>query len=208
MPIGTALASAIGQTASSGAGMLGGYFASRYAYKKDLEQWHRQNKYNSPGEQMKRLKSAGLNPNLVYGEGAKGATGNASASPSYQKQDTTSLNNLPTILGVLGQYQNIATNHAQETNIKADTQGKIISNAISAIDKEIAQFTKDYRKAQEGPNKSDIQQRLIELQKERRRLVIEQTKAASTINKYMDYTQMSGIMGKVLPLLQILLQKR
>ena len=32
-------------------------------------------RYNHPKEQMKRLQEAGLNPNLIYGEGIKGATG-------------------------------------------------------------------------------------------------------------------------------------
>lgn len=34
-----------------------------------LDDWNRQTLYNSPIEQMKRLKEAGLNPNLVYGSG-------------------------------------------------------------------------------------------------------------------------------------------
>lgn len=40
--------------------------------------WEMQNEYNSPQEQMRRLKAAGLNPNLVYGEGA---TAMARSSP-------------------------------------------------------------------------------------------------------------------------------
>lgn len=35
-----------------------------------LSDWNMQNVYNSPSSQMARLKSAGLNPNLVYGNGA------------------------------------------------------------------------------------------------------------------------------------------
>ena len=38
--------------------------------KHALVDWQRQNEYNSPAEQMRRLKEAGLNPNLVYGKGA------------------------------------------------------------------------------------------------------------------------------------------
>lgn len=34
-----------------------------------LDDWNRQTLYNSPIEQMRRLKEAGLNPNLVYGSG-------------------------------------------------------------------------------------------------------------------------------------------
>lgn len=35
-----------------------------------LADWNMQNEYNSPEQQMARLKEAGLNPNLVYGNGA------------------------------------------------------------------------------------------------------------------------------------------
>ena len=33
--------------------------------------WNQQNQYNSPEQQMNRLRQAGLNPNLVYGKGAE-----------------------------------------------------------------------------------------------------------------------------------------
>ena len=45
--------------------------------KDALADWNMQNFYNSPAEQMKRLKDAKLNPNLVYGTGA--VANNASA---------------------------------------------------------------------------------------------------------------------------------
>jgi len=47
-------------------------------FTKDLEMWQRQNAYNTPKQQMKRLKAAGLNPALMYG---KGTTGNANQMP-------------------------------------------------------------------------------------------------------------------------------
>lgn len=51
-----------------------------------IEDWNRSNQYNSPSSQMQRLKDAGLNPNLVYGNGTVGnATGmpRATSSGSY-----------------------------------------------------------------------------------------------------------------------------
>lgn len=36
------------------------------AYTRNLEMWAKTNEYNSPREQMARLKAAGLNPNLAY----------------------------------------------------------------------------------------------------------------------------------------------
>ena len=50
----------------------------------DLEQWHRQNRYNHPLQQMARLKNAGLNPNLIYGSSPGSAVGNAGAIPAGQ----------------------------------------------------------------------------------------------------------------------------
>ncbi len=49
--------------------------------KWNLEQWNRNNAYNHPAAQMQRLKAAGLNPDLMYGQNAGGAMGN-SASPA------------------------------------------------------------------------------------------------------------------------------
>lgn len=45
-----------------------------HQFELNQRQWAAENEYNSPGAQMQRLKSAGLNPNLVYGSGA--VTGN------------------------------------------------------------------------------------------------------------------------------------
>jgi len=60
------------------------------------ENWRMQNEYNLPINQMERLKAAGLNPNLVYGNGAttmagsiSGASGNApqGEAPRFQPAD-------------------------------------------------------------------------------------------------------------------------
>lgn len=56
----------------------------RKANAYNTRQWHRQNEYNSPQEQMKRFQDAGLNPNLIYGSG-NAAAGQASAAPEFEK---------------------------------------------------------------------------------------------------------------------------
>lgn len=53
----------------------------KYQAQLQQEAIDRQNFYNSPVEQMKRLSAAGLNPNLVYGHGVDGNQSSA-ASPS------------------------------------------------------------------------------------------------------------------------------
>lgn len=44
--------------------------------------WNMENEYNSPQEQMKRLQAAGLNPNLVYGNGSAVNTSSSIPTPS------------------------------------------------------------------------------------------------------------------------------
>ena len=49
-----------------------------FQYQKNLEQWNRENEYNSPLATMSRYAAAGLNKNLVYGQ-----SNNAANSPTY-----------------------------------------------------------------------------------------------------------------------------
>lgn len=55
--------------------------AATTAYNRGIEQWNRENVYNSPTAQMERLKQAGLNPNLVYGGGATTLSAHSPATP-------------------------------------------------------------------------------------------------------------------------------
>lgn len=50
-------------------------------WNRNLEQWHRQNEYNSPAAQMERFREAGLNPAFMYGKGSAGS-GLAGAVPT------------------------------------------------------------------------------------------------------------------------------
>lgn len=59
---------------------------ANFQYEKNLEQWYRENQYNAPDEQMRRLRNAGLNPNLVYGTGS--VSGNTTTQgPRFQAPD-------------------------------------------------------------------------------------------------------------------------
>lgn len=75
---------------------------ARYAYNQELAQWNRENEYNLPQNQMFRLKAAGLNPNLVYGNG--NAVTLASPSPKFNIPSVDMRMQAP---DVVGQYQDI-----------------------------------------------------------------------------------------------------
>lgn len=96
-------------SAFSGAfGLLGA--GLQYKYNKKLaeqqnqyniDMWNMQNEYNSPANQMKRYEQAGLNPNLIYGQGTPG---NAASSP---EQVTPAAPDLSPALRELSQAFNI-----------------------------------------------------------------------------------------------------
>lgn len=66
----------------------------------NLEQWQRENEYNSPEQQMQRLKQAGLNPNLAY---ANGTVQNVSAhSPQAQRAELQAYTNYANDYGNAG----------------------------------------------------------------------------------------------------------
>lgn len=137
---------------------------AEYSYKKDLEQWNRTNLYNSPTSQMQRLRSAGLNPNLVYGNGSIGNT--SGGSPTYQtpdyKLDTARI--MPDPMEKLGQYQTLKLGQAQTNNVLAemanknqDTANKQIINSIleteakaKGIDLNIKDATQENKIAESG----------------------------------------------------------
>lgn len=54
---------------------------AQYNWDQSIAQWNRENDYNKPINQMSRLREGGLNPNLVYGNGADTR---AASSPSPQ----------------------------------------------------------------------------------------------------------------------------
>lgn len=49
-----------------------------------LADWHMMNEYNSPAQQMKRFREAGLNPHLIYGQQNEGATVRSTDTQNYE----------------------------------------------------------------------------------------------------------------------------
>jgi len=84
------------------------------ARKYNLEQWHRQNKYNHPTEQMARLTEAGLNPNLIYGSSPGSAVGNAGAVSPGKAPDVRADNPIPN-------YFDTRVKQAQTQNLKSQS---------------------------------------------------------------------------------------
>lgn len=118
---------------SGGLNLLGGWMQNKAnaqnakdAQAFEQKMWEQSNEYNSPLNQMQRLKDAGLNPNLVYGSGSvAGNTATASQPRSHVPEVQNILSKMDSInpLTMLGQYQDIK--YKQLTN---DLTGELIKN--------------------------------------------------------------------------------
>lgn len=117
---------------------------SELAYKRSIEDWRRQNKYNDPSAQMARLKAAGLNPNMIYGSGTAAATGSGAPAspPKYSPADQEYNIQAPSsALSMLSQYQNIE-------KTKADTALKWGELGIQALQVDSATLTIEQKELQ------------------------------------------------------------
>lgn len=112
-----------GKTAISG---IANAFTARGDRKHQLKMWRLNNEYNHPSEQMARLRKAGLNPNLMYGQGTVGN------SPSPAKSTPTRPPAEMDALGAIMTSQQTKQMEAQTDNLRAQntllTQEKLLNS--------------------------------------------------------------------------------
>lgn len=84
------------------------------SYQQNIAQWERENAYNHPAQQMARLKEAGLNPNLVYGNGSAVQTSAHSPQMSYAQQQSPQLGTIYAGLDSMLMASNINKIQAEE----------------------------------------------------------------------------------------------
>lgn len=100
------------------------------AYQRSVEMWNMQNLYNTPEAQMNRFKAAGLNPNLIYGQGN---AGNAANIPNYQPPSiqyryaagnygSSIASVLPTLMSVGTWLQNMRLGEAELLSKRTNTE--------------------------------------------------------------------------------------
>lgn len=141
-------ASVAGGVASGASSLMGGLFSligakKQRAYENQMfdknvqvnrENWEMENLYNSPEAQMQRLKKAGLNPNLVYGNGATAMGGSIDgSSPSVSDQSgayTRFADALAAPVQGLNmlydlRMKNAQTNYIDQQRIRAITDGNL-----------------------------------------------------------------------------------
>ena len=92
---------------------------SQLTFDQQLQMWNMQNEYNTPANQMSRLKDAGLNPLLAY---TQATSGTASQMPQYNKpsgEHPAFMTDINMGASALTQYQDLRVKQAQIDNLKA-----------------------------------------------------------------------------------------
>lgn len=94
-----------------------------------IEQWNRENSYNSPAAQMARYKAAGLNPDLMYGQqNLAAASPEMTAGEGSQPTDVSNLANKRTIGDMAMQAAQTRLVNAQADKVENESVGQTINN--------------------------------------------------------------------------------
>lgn len=121
----------------------------------NLEQWNRENAYNSPSNKMKLLREAGLNPDLMYGQGAGSLQ--AASSPQLTAGEagpTMDYSKFMPNLELSSIAQNMASArlmNAQAKKTDSETTGQELQNFYqSVLNKYIDEDQRQHLKLQHG----------------------------------------------------------
>lgn len=100
-----------------------------------LQDWARQNAYNSPQQQMQRYKEAGLNPNLIYTQ--------QNTAPAVRSTDSIAPKLDPDQLNVLKNSTNFDIKKYTLDSMKNTIEGQRLENDNKRIQNEILEKTKN-----------------------------------------------------------------
>lgn len=124
---------------------------AKYQYEKNLEMWNRNNEYNTPANQVQRMKDAGLNPALMYGSGSVANT--STSMPEYKAPTLQAY----TDFGSLGldKFAQIPLQQAQIRNLEANTglseqrtATEIQNTLLTGYKAEVEEINKSIKEAQ------------------------------------------------------------
>ncbi len=106
---------------------------SELAYQRQIADRDNERAYESPEEQMKRLKSAGLNPHLIYGSGTD-ASGGSGQAPEYNPANINDpkTSGIPDAIYKSKQIENVQTNLGrQQAQFDQQIKNDAFRNALT-----------------------------------------------------------------------------
>lgn len=170
---------------------------AKYQFDKDVEMWNMQNAYNTPVQQMARLREAKLNPHLVYGSGAVGNVTSAppkfnspvmkpytgyandfssAAMNAFNAQNLYEQNkNLKTQNEVLESSADLNKSRAEGQNIENKVKGGTAETEIDIKSEELKQKRLDVEKGRKDLKRLDAEIVLRETEKDLKEAQIDLT---------------------------------
>ena len=146
--MGPGLIAGIGALSGLGSSLLSNLGAKqrqKLADQQNIKFWQMQNAYNTPAEQMARLKKAGLNPALIYGSGATNTGVAGSIAPSKPAPYNIK-NPVPDILQSAMLKSQIELQNSQAGKNRAEEQ-RILGITPHQIDSSLSRANQDRQKA-------------------------------------------------------------
>lgn len=107
----------------------------------DVNMWNLQNEYNTPAMQMQRLTEAGLNPNLMYGQGNTGNASSPQKAPIPEVQNELSSLAQMSLAPVISMYQDWRVKNAQIENLNANADATRQNATLTALKQLTQGFT-------------------------------------------------------------------
>lgn len=136
----SALITALGAMGSAALGAMLNKSATDSANQQNMRNWREMAEYNSPFNQVKRLRKAGINPAMALQNGAVEA-GNASSPPEATQFPTYDFSPSAQVLGQSAElYQAKRLQDAQIKNTDANTQNQMLRNKTQLL-RDLAEFT-------------------------------------------------------------------
>lgn len=146
------------------------------AFQQNVDFWRTKfdetNKYNSPVQQIARLKEAGLNPAMMYGQSASGATGTAigQSSEGAKAAQVTGLDNLGLMSVQAKQIKEQTELTKQDAALRrvqalTEMQKAAKTKWEAKTAKELAQTSADLYKAELTKAQQDVSKGILELEK-------------------------------------------
>lgn len=126
---------------------------ARLQNKWNIDQWQRENDYNSPTAQMARYRAAGLNPNLIYGQQNTSASSpTLTAGASSAPQDMSAIGQKRNFGQAMQEMLNVEMQKAQIEAVKAGTENTKANTAKTGEETKSLTIDNMYKAAREQLN--------------------------------------------------------
>lgn len=137
---------------------------AEYSYGQEREMIREMNEYNTPEEQMKRYRRAGLNPNLIYSQGKPGQQTQIAKYNAPKMDYSGRLPLFGDMPDIISQFQNFELKNAEIDNVQAVAENQKIKNEL---DKHLLSANKHIGELKLGLSRQEHQRNIEDIELKR-----------------------------------------